>query len=77
MILKISFRAKAGVPKTIETKTSPTFPVFPSENVYLMLTESRGQFSDLNSIFRLCAPRYSFQGIGGDKGLSIPFRRCR
>ena len=42
MILKISLRAKAGVPKSknaCETKTSPTFPVFFPQNT-LMLTDS-------------------------------------
>ena len=46
MILKISLRAKAGVPekKTRETKTSRTLSVFPSEHAYV------GEFSDLHSI---------------------------
>ena len=41
---------------TCETKTSSTFLVFSSEQ--LMLTESRLEFSDLHSIFRLRALRY-------------------
>ena len=49
MILKISLRAVASVPKT----HSLYFP----QNT-LMLTESRGEFSDLHSIFRLRALRY-------------------
>ena len=57
MFLKISLRANAGVPKThCETKTSPTFSVFPQNT--LILTESRVEFSNLHSIFRLRALRY-------------------
>ena len=51
------FKAKAGVPKTlVKQKTSPTFPVFSSEHAYV--DESRGELSDLHSIFRLRALRY-------------------
>ena len=45
-----------GKKNTCEAKTSPTFPVFLSEHA--MLTASRREFSDLHSIFRLCALRY-------------------
>ena len=49
-------RAKVGVPKTRETKTSPIFPVFPSKHA--VLTECHGEFSDLHSFFSLRALRY-------------------
>ena len=56
MILKISLRAKGGVPKTIlEQKHRLNFLYFPQNT--LMLTESREEFSDLHSIFRLRALR--------------------
>ena len=59
MILKISLRAKAGVPKTlVKRKLRLHFLYFPQNA--LMLTESRGEFSDLHSIFRLHALRYWF-----------------
>ena len=59
MILKISLRAKAGVPKTlVKRKLRLHFLYFPQNT--LMLTESRGEFSDLHSIFRLRALRYWF-----------------
>ena len=49
MILKISLRAKGGVPKTLlEQKHRLNFPYFPQNT--LMLTESREEFSDLHSI---------------------------
>ena len=58
MILKISLRAKGGVPKTLlEQKHRLNFLYFPQNT--LMLTESREEFSDLHSIFRLRALRYS------------------
>ena len=57
MILKISLRAKGGVPKTLlELKHRLNFLYFPQNT--LMLTESREEFSDLHSIFRLRALRY-------------------
>ena len=56
MILKISLRAKGGVPKTLlEQKHRLNFLYFPQNT--LMLTESREEFSDLHSIFRLLALR--------------------
>ena len=71
MILKISLRAKGGVPKTLlEQKHRLNFLYFPQNT--LMLTESREEFSDLHSIFRLRALRYSekFEILGKDlKGL--------
>ena len=58
MILKISLRAKGGVPETLlEQKHRLNFLYFPQNT--LMLTESREEFSDLHSIFRLRALRYS------------------
>ena len=58
MILNISLRANADVPKTlVKRKLQPHFLYFPQNT--LMLTESRGEFSDLHSIFRLRALRYS------------------
>ena len=57
MILKISLRAKGGVPKTLlEQKHRLNFLYSPQNT--LMLTESREEFSDLHSIFRLRALRY-------------------
>ena len=57
MILKISLRAKGGVPKTLlEQKHRLNFLYFPQNT--LMLTESREEFSDLHSILRLRALRY-------------------
>ena len=65
MILKISLRAKGGVPKTLlEQKHRLNFLYFPQNT--LMLTESREEFSDLHSIFRLRALRYT-------KGAARPF----
>ena len=58
MILKISLRAKAGVPKTlVKRKILQLYSQHFPQNT-LMLTESRGEFSDLYSIFRLLALRY-------------------
>ena len=57
MILKISLRVKAGVPKTLVKRKLRLHSVFFPQNT-LMLTESRGEFSDLHSIFRLHALRY-------------------
>ena len=58
MILKISLRAKASVPKTlVEQKHRLNSLYFPQNTI--MLTESREEFSDLHSIFRLRALRYS------------------
>ena len=68
MILKISLRAKGGVPKTLlEQKHRLNFLYFPQNT--LMLTESREEFSDLHSIFRLRALRYS--SIRSDEGLAL------
>ena len=62
MILKISLRAKGGAPKTLlEQKHRLNFLYFPQNT--LMLTESREEFSDLHSIFRLRALRYFLQFI--------------
>ena len=59
MILKISLRAKAGVPKTLLTRKFRLHSLYFPQNT-LMLPESRGEFSDLyQSIFRLRALRYS------------------
>ena len=56
MILKISLRAKAGVPKTlVKQKLRLHYLYFPQNT--LMLTESRGEFSHLHSIFKLRALR--------------------
>ena len=57
MILKISLRAKAGVPKTlVKQKLRLHSRYFPPNT--LVLTESRVEFSDLHSIFGLRALRY-------------------
>ena len=57
MILKISLRAKAGVPKTLVKRKFRLHSLYFPQNT-LILTESRGEFSDLHSIFRLRALRY-------------------
>ena len=57
MILKISLRAKAGVPKTLVKRKFRLYSLYFPQNK-LMSTESRGEFSDLHSIFRLRALRY-------------------
>ena len=57
MILKISLRAKASVPKTLVKQKLRLHSLYFPQNT-LMLTESRGEFSDLHSIFRLRALRY-------------------
>ena len=57
MILKISLRAKAGVPKTLVKQKRRLHSLYFPQNT-LMLTKSRGEFSDLHSIFRLSALRY-------------------
>ena len=57
MILKISLRAKSGVPKIlVERKLRLHSLYFPQNS--LTMTESSGEFSDLYSIFRLRALRY-------------------
>ena len=58
MIVKISLRAKPGVPKTLVKQKLRLHALYFPKNT-LMLTESRGEFSDLHSIFRLRALRYS------------------
>ena len=57
MILKISLRVKAGVPKTLVKRKLRLHSLYFPQNK-LMLTESRGELSDLHSIFRLRALRY-------------------
>ena len=59
MILKISLRAKAGAPKTLVKRKLRQHSLYLPQNK-LMLTESRGEFSDLHSFFRLRALRYSY-----------------
>ena len=54
MTLKISLRAKAGVLKTLVKQKLPLHSPYFSQNT-LMLTDSRREFSDLHSIFTLCA----------------------
>ena len=58
MILKISLRVKAGFPKTLVKEKLRLHSLYFPHNT-LMLTESRGEFSDLHSNFRLRALRYS------------------
>ena len=50
MILKISLRAKAGVPKTLVKQKLRLHFLYCPQNT-LMLTESRGEFSDSHSIY--------------------------
>ena len=64
MILKISLRAKAVVPKTlVKQKLRLDFLYFPQNTLLLTELESRGEFSDLHSTFRLRALRYSKEGF--------------
>ena len=60
MILKISSRAKVDVPKTLVKQKLRLQSLYLVQNT-LMFTESRGEFSDLHSIFRLRALRYCVQ----------------
>ena len=60
MILKISSRAKVGVPKTLVKQKLRLQSLYLVQNT-LMFTESPGEFSDLHSIFRLRALRYCFK----------------
>ena len=55
--MKISLRTKAGVPKTLVKQKFRLYSLYFPQNK-LMSTESRGEFSDLHSIFRLRALRY-------------------
>ena len=57
MTLKISLRAKAGVPKTLVKQKRRLHSLYFLQNT-LVLTESCGEFSDLHSIFRLRTLRY-------------------
>ena len=57
MILKISLRAKAGVPNTPVKRKPRLLSLYSPQNT-LLLTESRRECSDLHSIFRLRALRY-------------------
>ena len=62
MILKIPLRAKAHVAKTlVKQKLRLHSLYFPQKT--LLLTESRGEFSDLHTILRLRALRYLFSII--------------
>ena len=56
MILKISLRANASVPKTLVKQKCRLHSLYFPQNT--LLTESRGEFSDLHSIYRLRALRY-------------------
>ena len=57
MILKISLRAKFGVPKTVVKRKLRLHSLHFPQNTF-MLTESRGKFSDVHSVFRVRALRY-------------------
>ena len=52
MILKISLKAKPGVPKTLVKRKLRLHSLYFPQNRF-MLTESRGEFNHLHSIFRL------------------------
>ena len=58
MILKISLRAKAGVPKTLVKRKLRLHSLYFPQNT-LMLTESRGQFSDSHSVLLLDYVRFA------------------
>ena len=57
MFLKIFLRANATVPKTLAKRKLRLYSLYFLQNT-LILTESRGEFSDLHSIFGLRALRY-------------------
>ena len=57
MILKISLRANVGVPKTLGKRKFRLHSLYFTQKT-LILTESRGEFSDLHSIFGLRGLRY-------------------
>ena len=57
MILKISFRAKAGALKTLAKQNLRLHYLYFPQNTRT-LTEYREEFSDLHSIFRLRVLRY-------------------
>ena len=57
MILKVSLRDTAGAPKRLVKRKLRQHSLYLPQNK-LMLTESRGEFSDLHSIFRLRGLRY-------------------
>ena len=59
MILKFSLSAKAGVPTTLLKHRLRLHSLYFPQNT-LMLSGSRGKFSDLHFIFRLHAPRYYY-----------------
>ena len=61
MILKISSRGKASVPKTLVKRNLRLHSLYLVQNTH-MFTESRGEFSDLHSVFILRALRYSGPG---------------
>ena len=54
--LKVSLNSKAGVPKTLVKRKLRLHSLYFPQNT-VMLTESRGEFSDLHSMFRLRALR--------------------
>ena len=57
MILKNPLRVKGGVPKTLVKQKLRLHSLYSVQNAP-MFTESRGEFSDLHSSFRLRALRY-------------------
>ena len=76
MILKISLRAKAGVPKTLVKQKLRLHSLYFPQNT-LMLTESRGEFSHLRSIFRPRALRYYMfilLRVTADRSLKLTIR---
>ena len=58
MILKISLRAKTGVPKTLVKRKLRVHSLYFPQNT-LMLTESRGQFSDSQRVLLLDYVRFA------------------
>ena len=74
MILKISLRAKASVPKTlVKQKLCLHSLYFPQNTV--TLTESHGEFSDLHSIFRLCALCF-WENVSTLKTVLVHISKC-
>ena len=56
------FKGKAGVPKTLVKPKPRLHSLYFPQNTF-MLTESRGEFSDLHSIFSLRALRFERSNI--------------
>ena len=76
MILKISLRAKAGVPETLMRRKLRLHSLYFPQNS-LTLTESSGEFSDLHSIFRLHVLSYLRQALKSVPGVHLFEEQCK